>query len=196
MTEPTVAVTGPALRPLDRILRWWRVRKVRPFIGQGAAVLDVGCHDGALFRTFSGRISCGVGLDPALDRSETRGPFRFISGTFPDDLESEERFDVITLLAVLEHVEPDELLHVREACERLLAPGGVVVATVPSPVVDDVLHVLARVRLVAGMSVEEHHGFDPSEIPPLFEAGPLRLIRRRRFEIGMNNLFVFQNGNG
>jgi SAM-dependent methyltransferase len=191
--EPTVAVTGPPLRALDRFLCRWRIRKVRRFISRGSTVLDVGCHDGALFRILSGRIAGGVGLDPLVERTESRGRFRFVSGIFPDDLASDERFDVITLLAVLEHVEPDRLPAWIEACGARLAPGGVVIATVPSARVDGLLDVLTRVGLVAGMSVEEHHGFDPSDVPPLFGSDGFSLVRHDRFELGMNNLFVFRS---
>jgi 2-polyprenyl-3-methyl-5-hydroxy-6-metoxy-1,4-benzoquinol methylase len=191
--EPTVAVSGPPLRTLDRFLRRWRIRKVRRFIPRGSTVLDVGCHDGALFRILSGRLVGGVGLDPLVARSESRGRFRFVSGTFPDDLASDERFDVITLMAVLEHVEPDRLPSWSEACGARLAPGGVVIATVPSARVDGLLHILTRVGLIAGMSLEEHHGFDPSDVPRLFGSDRLRLVRHDRFELGMNNLFVFRS---
>jgi SAM-dependent methyltransferase len=189
--EPTVAVSGPPLRALDRFLRRWRIRTVRRFIPRGSTVLDVGCHDGALFRILSGRLAGGVGLDPVVERSESRGRFRFVSGTFPDDLASDERFDVITLMAVLEHVEPGRLPTWSEACRTRLAPGGVVIATVPSARVDGILDVLSRVGLVAGMSLEEHHGFDPSEVPRSFGSDGLRLVRHDRFEFGLNNLFVF-----
>ena len=165
---------------------------VRPYVHPGATVLDVGCHDGALFRSLSDRISRGVGLDPMLALSETQGRFRFIAGTFPANVDGEERFDVLTLLAILEHIEPEELLRWREACERLVVPGGFVAATVPSPLVDSMLEVLTRFRLVAGMSIEEHHGFDPSNVPSLFADGSMELTVRRRFELGMNNLFVFR----
>jgi 2-polyprenyl-3-methyl-5-hydroxy-6-metoxy-1,4-benzoquinol methylase len=165
---------------------------VRPYVRPGAAVLDVGCHDGALFRTLSGRLSHGVGIDPMLALSETQGRFRFIAGTFPANVDGGERFDVLTLLAILEHIEPEELLGWREACERLVVPGGFVVATVPSPLVDSMLEVLTRFRLVSGMSIEEHHGFDPSNVPSLFADGSMELTVRRRFELGMNNLFVFR----
>src|SRR5262245_26590455 len=191
--EPPVAVAGPPLRALDRLLRRWRIREVRRFIPPGSTVLDVGCHDGALFRILSGRISGGVGLDPLVERSESRGRFRFVSGTFPDDLASNERFDVITLMAVLEHVEPGRLRAWGEACSARLAPGGVVIATVPSAKVDGLLDLLARVGLVAGMSLEEHHGFDPSDVPRLFGSDGFSLVRHDRFELGMNNLFVFRS---
>jgi 2-polyprenyl-3-methyl-5-hydroxy-6-metoxy-1,4-benzoquinol methylase len=191
--EPTVAVSGPPLRALDRFLRRWRIRKVRRFIPRGSTVLDVGCHDGALFRILSGRLAGGVGLDPVVERSESRGRFRFVSGTFPDDLASDERFDVITLMAVLEHVEPGRLPTWSEACRTRLAPGGVVIATVPSAKVDGLLDVLSRVGLVAGMSLEEHHGFDPADVPRSFGSDGLRLVRHDRFEFGLNNLFVFRS---
>jgi 2-polyprenyl-3-methyl-5-hydroxy-6-metoxy-1,4-benzoquinol methylase len=191
--DPIVSVTGPPLRPLDRFIRWWRIRKVRRFFPRGATVLDVGCHDGALFRNLRDRLAGGVGIDPLVERSGSRGRFTFVSGTFPDDLAREDRFDVITLLAVLEHVPPDLLHDWSEACRHLLTPGGLVIATVPSPVVDGVLHLLTRARLVAGMSVEEHHGFDPSSVPDLFASEDLGLIRHERFELGMNNLFVFRS---
>ena len=194
MTTSTVPVGGPQLRPLDLILRSWRIQKVKPYLRRGSAVLDVGCHDGALFRAFADRISRGVGVDPTLDHSTTIGRFRFVAGTFPSAIDGDERFDAITLLAVLEHVEPWELPSWCDACERLLAPGGFVVATVPSPLVDNVLDVLTRFHLIAGMSVDEHHGFDPSIVPSLFSRPSLRLAVRQRFELGMNNLYVFRKG--
>jgi 2-polyprenyl-3-methyl-5-hydroxy-6-metoxy-1,4-benzoquinol methylase len=192
MTVPLVSVSDPPLQPLDRILRSWRIRKIRPYLRRGCSVLDIGCHDGALFSTLSERISRGVGIDPMLERSETHGRFRFIADTFPSDLVRDERFDVITLLAILEHVRSSELPQWREAFERLVVPGGLIVATVPSPRVDHVLDVLTRFRVIAGMSLEEHHGFDVSRVPSLLSTRSIELMVHRRFELGMNNLYVFK----
>ena len=52
------------------------------------------------------------------------------AGRLPDDLPVEGRFDVITLLDVLEHIESDidALVRVR----KLLSPGGVLICTVPA----------------------------------------------------------------
>ena len=162
-----------------------------PYLRRGSSVLDVGCHDGALFRAYSDRTSRGIGLDPLLERSESIGRFRFLSETFPSPLLGDARFDVITLLAVLEHVGSSELPSWHRACGRLLKPGGCVVATVPSPRVDVLLDVLTRFHLIAGMSVDEHHGFDQASVPSLFSTPPLELVVRKRFELGMNNLYVF-----
>ena len=194
MAAALAPVHGPPLQRIDRAIRARRLRQVRRFLPAGAKVLDVGCYDGALFSAFGNRLAEGVGVDPMLQRSGQRGRFRFIADGFPTAAIGSENFDVITLLAVLEHVPALELPVWRDACARLLAPAGVIVATVPSPRVDDVLHVLMRLRLIAGMSVHEHHGFDPETVPRIFAEADLALIERRRFELGFNNLFVFGRG--
>ena len=192
MSRPLAPVQGPALRPLDRMLRSWRIRKVGPFLRSGSRVLDVGCYDGALFSRFSDRIVRGVGVDPALVTSGRRGPFDFVADTFPTDRLEDERFDVVTLLAVLEHVDASGLAEWRDACLRHLTPGGLVVATVPSPRVDDLLDVLGRLHLIAGMAVHEHHGFDPKDVPQAFSGPTMQLETEEPFELGLNNLFVFR----
>jgi hypothetical protein len=48
------------------------------------------------------------------------------------------------------------------------------------------------VRLIDGMSLEQHHGFDPRQTRSVFEPCGLRLVRASRFQLGFNNLFVFQ----
>jgi len=181
----------PPLKAIDRLLVFWRIAKATPFIPPGGRVLDVGSADGALFRSRAMRHSKGVGIDPQLARSVELGDHRLIAGAFPDDLDDAGPFEAITMLAVLEHLSADELKRVRDACLRLLAPGGVIVATVPSPRVDAILHRLMKLRLIAGMAVHEHHGLDPEAVPSTFTCDGLRLTTRRTFQFGLNNLLVF-----
>ena len=192
MRNALAPVQGPPLRRADRVIRSLRLRQVGRFLPADARVLDVGCYDGALFARYADRIVSGVGLDPVLASSGTRGKFRFVADGFPSAVVNDEPFDVITFLAVLEHVPPAELAAWPGACSRLLAPGGVVVVTVPSPRVDDILHVLIRLHLVEGMSVHEHHRFDPGRVPAAFASTTLSLVAQRRFELGLNNLYVFR----
>ncbi len=194
MTVPLERVRGPSLLPADRAIRALRVRAIRPHVPAGSRVLDIGCYDGSLFASLGDRIVGGVGVDPALVRSREDERFRYLADTFPSVAIGDERFDVITMLAVLEHVPDGEIGAWAEACSRALGPGGVIVATMPDPRVDDLLHVLARVRLVAGMAAHEHHGADPRSMPGVFESVGLRLRFHRRFEFGLNHLFVFERG--
>ena len=182
------------MKPLDRLLQDWRISKARRYIRPGARALDIGCADGRLFRRLKARISEGVGIDPDLERSVEEGGYRLIAGTFPDDLKEMTAFDVITMLAVVEHLGPDQVGGLAQSCARWLKPGGVLVITVPSPPVDWILTVLMRLRLIDGICVHEHHAFDVEQVPSLFSAAGLTLIRRASFQLGLNNLFVFEKG--
>src|SRR5205823_12169587 len=79
-----------------------------------------------------------------------------------------------------------------QACYRLLQPGGRVIITVPAPLVDAVIAGLRRLRLADGMSLDEHHGFDPRTTPDIFTRHGFFLEYRRRFQLGLNNLYVFR----
>jgi methyltransferase family protein len=176
---------------VDRLLQRWRIGQVIPWIRDGARVLDVGCFDAALFAELGPRLALGIGLDPLLRQAVTGERFRLLPGHFPHTRLEQGPFDVITMLAVLEHVSPAELERWTSACTELLVPGGLVVVTVPSPAVDHILHVLMRLRVLDGMSVEEHHGFEPELIPEVFGRAGFTLTHRARFQLGLNNLFVF-----
>ena len=65
-------------------------------------------------------------------------------------------------------------------------------ASLPQSAFDAVLDMLRRFHLIAGMSVDEHHGFDASVVPSVFPSPDFELMAHRRFELGMNNLYVFR----
>lgn len=177
---------------LDRRLRDARIARCRPYIRPGDTLLDVGCADGEMLRRLRGLISFGVGIEPTLSARREGDGYLLLPGRFPDAVPAGMTFDVITMLAVLEHMPPAEQARLAEACADLLEPGGRIVITVPSPRVDDILHVLIRLRLIEGMGVHEHYGFRPTITPSLFPAPRYRLVKRRRFQLGLNNLFVFE----
>jgi len=156
-------------------------------------VLDVGCGDGQLFRALEGDISRGVGIEPTLEAKVTLAGCELLPGNFPDSVPvGGDTFDVVTMLAVLEHITPDGQAKLASACDAVLNPGGRVVITVPSPRVDDILHVLLALRLIDGISAHEHYGFKPALTTGIFPAPTYRLLKRQRFQLGLNNLFVFE----
>jgi 2-polyprenyl-3-methyl-5-hydroxy-6-metoxy-1,4-benzoquinol methylase len=177
---------------IDRVLQRWRIAKAAPFIPRGARVLDVGCADGALFRALGDRIAGGIGIDPALATESHDGPVRLLRGVFPDDLRADGQFDVITMLAVFEHLDDAAQRKAAAACATLLRPGGRVVLTVPEPAVDRIVHFLARLGILAGMAMHEHHGFDARKTPERFASHDFDLERSERFQLGLNNLFVLR----
>jgi len=179
---------------VDRLLQDWRIRKATPFIRTGDRVLDLGSADGVLFERLG---ICGpgsMGIDPTLPANlRTRQGFLLVRGFFPQDLPAGSGpFDAIVMLAVLEHFPESGYAALAAGCARLLKPGGRLVISVPSPAVDAILDVLIRVRLVHGMSVEEHHGYDVTRTPEIFPEPDFALLAHETFQLGLNNLFVFE----
>ncbi len=178
------------MKAIDRWLQRHRARVAGRWIPDGVRLLDIGCHQGEWLASLAPRLRCGVGIDP-LAPPRTAGNLRLYRGEFPSDALRGE-FDVITLLAVLEHL--DDLPRVAERCRALLAPGGRIVVTVPSRAVDRILWVLRALRLIDGMSLEQHHGFHAADTVAIFEHEGLDCVWRRRFQCGLNHVYVFQRG--
>ena len=178
------------MKPLDRLLQRWRARVAASWVPEGARLLDVGCADGVLIARLGARIRSAVGVDPDTTPRE-EGRARVLRESFPGATRfADGSFDCVTLLAVLEHVhEPSALA--RE-CHRVLAPGGRVVLTVPHPFVDRIRDLLMALRILDGMEAEAHHGFDPRTTVPCFEGAAFRTHAVRRFQLGLNRLFVFE----
>ena len=68
----------------------------------------------------------------------------------------------------------------------------VMIVTVPSPLVDIILALLRFFGLIDAMTLEQHYGFEPRQTVPLFTKAGFRITKHRKFELGLNNLFVFK----
>ena len=178
------------MKMIDRWLQSWRERKVRVWLKPDARVLDIGCHQGEFLEKLGDAIGFSAGLDPLATPRETPR-YRIVAKSFAEPVDFPAgSFDAIILLATLEHIR-DKMPLAREA-RRLLAPGGRLIMTVPSPRVDDIVHTLVRLGLADGMSLEEHHGFKPADTRAIFETAGLELEAHQTFQLGLNHLFVFR----
>jgi SAM-dependent methyltransferase len=65
-------------------------------------------------------------------------------------------FNVITLLAVVEHLNPDSMALLFGEIHRVLRPGGRVIMTTPAAWSDGLLRTMARLRLVSAEEIDEH----------------------------------------
>ena len=182
------------MKYLDLLVQRIRIRQAAPFVIGASRVLDIGCADGALLNQVPG-IGSYVGIDPDAPLSSERPGITFVRQAFSTlALPIDDKFDAIVALAVLEHVPRNRQLQFAMDCATLLAPAGRIVLTVPSQLVDPILEVLLRFRLIDGMKKEEHFGFNPADTPRLFTQSGLQLELHRQFECGLNHLFVFTNG--
>jgi SAM-dependent methyltransferase len=180
------------MRFIDRVLQRWRIDRARPFIAAGSCVLDIGSADGALFQHVRTLDERSMGIDPSLKAAVRVGGLPLLPGFFPRDMPAVAPFDVITLLAVLEHFPAAEYENLKRGCAQFLKPGGLLVLTVPSPQVDRILAGLKFLRLIDGMSLEEHHGFDAGQTTAILSGEDFRLQRHATFQLGLNHLFVFE----
>lgn len=180
------------MKGLDRFIQRWRMRQAMRFIPTGARVIDIGAHEGELFRALGGKLQRGFGVEPLRDHELVEDNFSVVPGFFPAVRPDGGGWDAVTMLAVLEHIPVAAQPAVAGACRELLRPGGRVIITVPARAVDHILAVLRGLRLIDGMSLEEHYGFEPADTPRIFAPPAFRRLHHSRFQAGLNHLFVFE----
>ena len=120
-------------KPIDRLLERLRFNKAKTYIPKDTRLLDIGTGDGSFLRFLNGHILTGVGIDPLITTTIQTKSFTLLPGSFLKNYYTDERFDVITLLAGVEHIPENELHKVVDACWHLLTPDGRVIITVPHP---------------------------------------------------------------
>lgn len=172
---------------LEPILRRLRINKVKPHIAPGSSLLDIGCGQGILLRQIKNLIKHGVGLDQKAkgfleDNLEIR------SCRLRDHLPfNSNSFDVVTMLAVLEHLElPETIL---KETWRVLKPGGKIVLTVPSNRAKPVLEFLALLGLLERQGIKSHKKYyDKESLKQNLEGAGFFVKRLKSFELGFNLL--------
>ena len=176
--------------PLDRALAHLRARRARRLIPEthsDGRILDLGCGRIPVFLSRAGH-GLRVGTDHAAPDERPDG-IRFVSHDIETPLPFREgSFDVVTMLAVLEHLVEEKVDRVIAEVHRVLAPGGVLVLTTPPPRTDRLLHVLERLRTVSTHMMEDHENtFGRRHLRELFDRSPFTgLDRVGYFELGMN----------
>ncbi|MFZ0036017.1 MAG: class I SAM-dependent methyltransferase [Candidatus Acidiferrales bacterium] len=176
---------------LDKLIARQRFRMAYPYVRPGSRVCDLGCGIESAFLDFaSDKISEGIGMDHRAN-SDAGGRWKHIQADLHSPLPlPASAFDHVVMLAVLEHLpQPEPVL--RET-HRILVPGGSLILTWPSALVDPILAVLRVGHLISHeMESDEHQ-----------KRIPVRVLRRmlegigfsgfvhRYFEFGLNHLLV------
>ncbi len=180
------------MKKIDYLLQGERIRQAKKFI-VGDSLLDIGCHFGELFESIlKKRAISGDGIDGVLSKQIEKKNYTLFSGYFPQDFLLKKKYDTITLLAVLEHIPINELEEYPNLLSNYLNPKGRVIITIPSKNVDYILNILLFFRLIHGMDLEHHQDFERSLIKDIFKKNGFILLKEKRFEFGLNILYVFE----
>jgi len=180
---------------LEPFLRKRRIAKVLPILnrmGQQVRLLDVGCGWEARFlKAVEPYIASGVGIDFKAPDLET-AKLKTISATLNDKLPFEDNsFDVVSLMAVLEHLEkPLDIL--KEIHRVLKKKDGTLVGTVPSKAAKPVLEFLSyKLGIVNEAEIRDHKQyFNKKDLAEIFAKAGFGKMKHKYFQFGMNNFFV------
>jgi 2-polyprenyl-3-methyl-5-hydroxy-6-metoxy-1,4-benzoquinol methylase len=98
-------------------------------------------------------------------------------------------FNVVTMLAVIEHLDPSKLVDLFVECRRVLRHTGHVILTTPASWTDNLLDFMARLKLVSKEEIDEHvFTYTLPLIGWYFGAAGFEMtkIQFGTFELGMN----------
>jgi len=183
------------MKLIDKVLRRWRVSiAIKALPNEVNSVFDIGCDDGYLLNRIDDGQMLLDGCDPRLNANFPAQNYKFFHGFFPSVLEGNEYrgpYDAIFALAVFEHLTEIDLAKSSHKIAEMLSDNGILIVTVPHPFVDKILDVLMSLRLIDGQALDEHHGFDPKSLVRILSKH-LRLKSKKTFQLGLNNIFVFE----
>lgn len=148
------------LEPLLADWRAQRANKLIPSTLRSGRILDVGCGTYPYFlahTSFAEKFAIDQIPLPAQTASELK------IESFSLDLEvkphlpfADHFFEAVTLLAVVEHLDPSHMAVLFKEVYRVLKPSGLVILTTPAAWSDGLLKLMARINLVSAEEIHEH----------------------------------------
>ncbi len=157
-------------------------------------VLDIGCSSYPIFLLTANFVE-KFGLDKIkFNNSHYLKRFSFIHYDIEEkaDLSLEKDFfDVVTMLAFLEHIEYEKLNIFLKQVFSAVRPGGICIITVPSPWTHHLLCVLSKFSLISKVEIAEHKtNLRKRELLSLLSNAGFKNIKFGYFEFFMNRWIV------
>lgn len=174
-------------------LRYSKAKKLIAGSYFDGRILDIGCGPYPVFLTKTdflekyGIDNTAFGNSVTIPKDVSMIFYDFNTlNTFPFQ---DNFFDVITMLAVFEHIKPEFLEHTLREVYGILKQGGRCVMTTPAHGTEGILKFLSKLSLVSTIEIDDHkHCLPADEIIALFEKTGFQRskIFHGYFELGMN----------
>lgn len=182
---------------LEYILAIQRSKIANKFISnehRNGRILDIGCGSYPIF-LLTAKFVQKFGIDKMrYSKSSALRRFKLMDydieegGDFTFD---DESIDVITMLAVLEHIEYANLINIMSEAYRVLKPNGIFIITVPSSWSRYLLNIMSILRLVSRVEVKDHKTYLKTlKISEVLKKANFSNIRFGYFELFMNRWFI------
>jgi len=148
------------LEPLLARLRTQRANGLIPQKLREGRILDIGCGSYPYFLAHTAfKEKFAVDQLPLSRELAERNQIEFFElnlNAEPKLPFAESYFDVVTLLAVVEHLNPESMAILFRESHRVLRPGGMVILSTPAAWSDGLLRLMARLNLVSAEEIHEH----------------------------------------
>jgi SAM-dependent methyltransferase len=148
------------LEPILADLHAQRANKLIPPSLRTGRILDIGCGTYPYFlahTSFAEKFAIDQLPLPSQTASELKIESFTLDLEVKPQLPFEDRFfESVTLLAVVEHLDPSLMALLFKEVYRVLKPGGMVILTTPAAWSDGLLKFMARINLVSAEEIHEH----------------------------------------
>ncbi len=148
------------LEPMLADLRAQRANKLIPPTLRIGRILDIGCGSYPYFLAHTS-FAEKFAIDQLPLPQQTASELKIESFTLDLEIEphlpfENDYFESVTLLAVVEHLDPALMAKLFKEIYRTLKPGGMVVLTTPAAWSDGLLKFMASINLVSAEEIHEH----------------------------------------
>ncbi len=148
------------LEPTLARLRTQRANRLIPADLRSGRILDIGCGSFPYFLAHTAfKEKFAVDQLPMAKETAAKNQIEFFTLNLNEEphLPFEGAyFEAVTLLAVVEHLNPDSMALLFRESRRVLRPGGMVILTTPAAWSDGLLKFMARINLVSAEEIHEH----------------------------------------
>jgi len=148
------------LEPTLARLRTQRANNLIPRDLRAGRILDIGCGSFPYFLAHTAfKQKFAVDQLPMPKETAVNNQIEFFTlnlNEVPHLPFEDDYFNAVTLLAVVEHLNPDSMALLFKECRRVLKPGGMVILTTPAAWSDGLLKFMARINLVSAEEIHEH----------------------------------------